>query len=160
MWNTFLFKGKFYDQSDGVAMGSPLAPVLANLFMGHYEKEWLSNYNGILPSYYYQDYTRYVDDIFSVSNSHDEAKWFFSILVQDHLKINLQWKQRLTKLFPFWMFLLIIITIFCMQLQSPYSGLLLNFNSSTSRFYKISLIKCLINRTYTVNNTWLVFIMI
>ena len=30
----FLFK----DQIDGVAMGSFLAPVLANLFMGHYEK--------------------------------------------------------------------------------------------------------------------------
>ena len=35
----FLFKGKFCDQINGVAMGSPLAPVLANLFMGHYEKE-------------------------------------------------------------------------------------------------------------------------
>ena len=35
----FLFKGKFYDQINGVAMGSPLAPVLANLFMSHYEKE-------------------------------------------------------------------------------------------------------------------------
>ena len=35
----FLFKGKFYDQIIGVSMGSPLAPVLANLFMGHYEKE-------------------------------------------------------------------------------------------------------------------------
>ena len=35
----FLFKGKFYDQINGVAMGSPLATVLANLFMGHYEKE-------------------------------------------------------------------------------------------------------------------------
>ena len=36
----FLFKGKFHDQIDGVAMGSTLAPVLANPFMGHYEKEW------------------------------------------------------------------------------------------------------------------------
>ena len=35
----FLFKGKFYDQIDGVAMGSSLAPALANLFMSHYEKE-------------------------------------------------------------------------------------------------------------------------
>ena len=35
----FLFKGKFYDQINGVAMGSPLAPVLASLFTGHYEKE-------------------------------------------------------------------------------------------------------------------------
>ena len=34
----FLFKGSFYDQIDGVAMGSPLPPVLANLFMGHHEK--------------------------------------------------------------------------------------------------------------------------
>ena len=37
----FLFKGKFYDQTDEVTMGSPLAPVLPNLFVGHYEKEWL-----------------------------------------------------------------------------------------------------------------------
>ena len=29
----FLFTGKFYDQVDGVAMDSPLAPILANLFL-------------------------------------------------------------------------------------------------------------------------------
>ncbi|XP_065677362.1 uncharacterized protein LOC136092752 [Hydra vulgaris] len=28
----FLFDGKYYDQTDGVAMGSPLAPILANIF--------------------------------------------------------------------------------------------------------------------------------
>ena len=32
----FLFKGEFYVQVDGVAMGSPLAPILANLFLGNY----------------------------------------------------------------------------------------------------------------------------
>ena len=41
----FLFNGEFFEQVDGVAMGSPLAPVLANLFMGHHEKIWLENYN-------------------------------------------------------------------------------------------------------------------
>ena len=30
----FIFNGKFYNQIDGVAMESPLAPVLANIFMG------------------------------------------------------------------------------------------------------------------------------
>ena len=40
----FLFNGKFYDQIDGVVMGSPLAPVLANLFMGHNEKLWFENF--------------------------------------------------------------------------------------------------------------------
>ena len=66
----FLFKGKSYDQIDGLIMGSPLGPVLVNLFMGHYEKEWLSNYDGVSPSYY----TRYADDIFSVFNLRDVAK--------------------------------------------------------------------------------------
>ena len=90
-------------------MGSPLAPVLANLSMDHYEKEWLSNYNGVLPSYY----TRYVDDVFSVFNSHDEAKQFFSLIsIQDTLMLIILWKQRSAMLFPFWMFLLIIVTIF------------------------------------------------
>jgi hypothetical protein len=33
----FLYDGTFYDQSDSVAMGSPLAPVIANFYMEHFE---------------------------------------------------------------------------------------------------------------------------
>jgi hypothetical protein len=29
----FTFNGQFYGQTDGVAMGSPLAPVIANFYM-------------------------------------------------------------------------------------------------------------------------------
>ena len=43
-----LFDGNYYDQIDGVAMGSPLGPVLANLFIGFYEKQWLKEFNLIL----------------------------------------------------------------------------------------------------------------
>ena len=35
----FIFNSKFYNQIDGVAMGSPLAPVLANIFMGFQESK-------------------------------------------------------------------------------------------------------------------------
>ena len=42
----FLFNDFIYDQIDGVAKGSPLAPILANLFMGNHEKYWLDNYKG------------------------------------------------------------------------------------------------------------------
>ena len=33
---------KYYDQIDGVAMGSPLSPVLANVFMFRIEEKWLT----------------------------------------------------------------------------------------------------------------------
>ena len=67
----FLFKGKFHDQIDGMAMGSPLVPGLRFIFL--WVQEFLSNYDGVSPSYY----TQYVD-IFLVFNSHDQAKQFFS----------------------------------------------------------------------------------
>ena len=38
-----------------------------------------------------------------------------------------------------------------------YSGSLLNFDSFTSCFYKISLRKCLIDCAYKINNTWVSF---
>ena len=40
----FMFNSKFYNQIDEVAMGSPLAPVLANIFMGFQESKWLNEY--------------------------------------------------------------------------------------------------------------------
>ena len=39
----FIFNSKFYNQIDGVAIGSPLAPVLANIFMGFYKSKWLND---------------------------------------------------------------------------------------------------------------------
>ena len=41
----FIFNSKFYNQIDGVVMGSPLNPVLANISMGFYEFKWLNGYN-------------------------------------------------------------------------------------------------------------------
>ena len=38
----FIFNSKFYNQIDGVAIGSPLAPVLANIFLGFHESKWLN----------------------------------------------------------------------------------------------------------------------
>lgn len=73
----------FYDQIDGVAMGSPLAIVLANLFMGHHEKHWLENYNlGI------EFYHRYVDDTFALFNTKQDALSFFSYINIQHPNIK------------------------------------------------------------------------
>jgi hypothetical protein len=34
----FSFSGDFYGQTDGVVMGSPLTPVIANFYLEDYEK--------------------------------------------------------------------------------------------------------------------------
>ena len=39
------FDNVIYDQVDEVAMDSPLAPALANLFLGHFESFWLKDPN-------------------------------------------------------------------------------------------------------------------
>ena len=43
----FIFQNVIYDQVDGISMGSPLAPTLANLFMGCNEQkcDWQSTAN-------------------------------------------------------------------------------------------------------------------
>ena len=55
----FFFNEEIYMQIDGVAMGSPLGPHLANIFMNHMEKKWLEEcpiqFKPVL-------YRRYVDD--------------------------------------------------------------------------------------------------
>ena len=48
----FIFNSKFYNQIDGVVMGSPLAPVLANIFMGFHESKWFNEYNLNKPKFY------------------------------------------------------------------------------------------------------------
>ena len=42
----FQFDGAIYDQIDGIAMGSPLAPALANMFMVYHEDKWLQSNEG------------------------------------------------------------------------------------------------------------------
>ncbi|XP_069678727.1 uncharacterized protein dlp [Periplaneta americana] len=39
----FMYKGQYYEQSDGVAMGSPLSPAVANLYMEDFEHRALEN---------------------------------------------------------------------------------------------------------------------
>ena len=59
--NYFLFNGSIYQQTDGVAMGSPPGPSLANAFLAHYEQVWLDDCPVEFKPVYYK---RYVDDIF------------------------------------------------------------------------------------------------
>ena len=54
------FDNIIYRQIDGIAMGSPLGPALANIFVRYYEEKLFSEISK--PAVYF----RYVDDIFAI----------------------------------------------------------------------------------------------
>ena len=93
----FLFQGNYYDQIDGVAIGSPLAPLLTNLFMGFHEKNWMEHYQGSPPVLY----RRYVDDIFAAFNSESEAKSFFDYINTRHTNIKFTMETEVNGIISF-----------------------------------------------------------
>ena len=55
-------------------MGSSLAPVLANIFMGFHKCKWLNEYNLNKPKFY----LRYADDILAAfENEQDSLNFYF-----------------------------------------------------------------------------------
>ena len=60
-------------------MVSSLAPVLANLFTGHHERVWLSNYDADILFY-----RRYVDDTFCLYNTEADANLFYICIDSRH----------------------------------------------------------------------------
>ena len=80
----FFFDVDLYDQIDGVAMGSPLAPALANLFMSHYETKWLQNEKASDVLHY----KRYVDDISCLFKREIEVGNFYSFINCQHPNIK------------------------------------------------------------------------
>ena len=57
----FLFQGQYYEQTQGAAMGSPVSPVLANLYMEFFEDRALST--AVNPP---RQWKRFVDDTFVI----------------------------------------------------------------------------------------------
>ena len=118
--------GFFYDQVDGVTMGSPLAPVLANLFMGYHEQLLLENYEGTSVLFY----RRYVDDTLCVFHNENDAMLFLDYLNRQHVNIKFTFeKEKIGKL-PFLDVLVTKSTNTCTTIifhKKTYTGLLMNF---------------------------------
>ena len=58
-------------------MGSPLGPVLANLFLGYHEKIWLEEFKTCEVVLY----RRYVDDIICMFACEKDADKFFTFVI-------------------------------------------------------------------------------
>ena len=150
----FILNSKFYNQIDGVAMESHLAPVLANIFMGFYESEWLDEYNLNKPRFY----LRYVDDILVVFDKEQDSFNYLNFLNKRHPNIKFTIEKQISHSIAFLDVFISGINNQNLTLQtyhkSTYTGLPLNFQNFASFSYKISLITCLTDRSFKISNNW------
>ena len=154
----FLFNGTVYDQIDGCAMGSPLAPVLANLFLGHYEKLWLSEYGGEKlggPLFY----RRYMDDVFAVFMNQDQAARFLTFLNGKHPNIKFTMEMSDRGVLNFLDVKVDNNDLFRTSVyhKPTFTGLMTNFRSFVPAEYKKRLVLTLMDRIFKINNTWTLF---
>ena len=83
---SFMFQGQYYQQMEGAAMGSPLSPIIANIFMEHFEKQVLESAPHP-PSLW----KRFVDDTFVILETTYKEEFFHHINSLDsHLKFTVQ----------------------------------------------------------------------
>ena len=57
----FTFQSRFYEQQEGAAMGSPISPIVTNLYMEDFEKKAISS-SPHTPLFW----RRFVDDTFTI----------------------------------------------------------------------------------------------
>ena len=93
----FQYGNEFFEQKDGAAMGSPLSPVVANIFMEEFENEALQE-AGSKPRLW----LRYVDDTFVIwSQGRDQLEDFLSFLNGRHGNIQFTMEEETDGSIPF-----------------------------------------------------------
>ena len=80
----FQFDAKFYDQVDGVAMGSPLGPLFANVFMSNFERKHKEKLRELGITHWW----RYVDDVFATLRDNTEPETILDYLNKQHRNIK------------------------------------------------------------------------
>ena len=101
-------------------------------------------------------YLKYVDDILAAFEKEQDSLNFLNFLNNKHPNIKFTTEKQVNHSIAFLDVFISGIDNQTLTLQtyrkSTYTGLLLNFKSFTSFSYKISLIKCLIDRSFKICN--------
>ena len=153
----FIFISLLYKQIDGVAVGSPLRPSLANAFLSYHEKNWLNNCpQGFKPVFY----RRYVDDIFILFKSNDHLKYFQDFLNSCHSNMSFSMETEKENKLSFQDVEIIrdqgkfTTTI---DQKSTFSGVYSNFESFLPSIYKFGMVYNLVYRCFRICSNWTQF---
>ena len=148
------FQRVLYEQVDGVAMGSPLGPLMANAFMCNIEEQ-LTNQNK-MPNFY----KRYVDDTLNIMPDVQAASTFLSTLNEIHPSISFTMELEKNGKLPF---LGMEITRNKTRLDRKVyrkptdTGLLLLYHSHVHMKYKQTLLKTIMNRAFKLSSNCKLF---
>ena len=86
----FLFQGKYYEKVQGAAMGSPISPLIANIFLEEFEVQALSSFPHT-PSLW----LRFVDDTFVINKAEHSQDLLQHINSQDlHIQFTVEPTQQ------------------------------------------------------------------
>ena len=120
--------------------------------MGFHEPKWLNEYNLNEPKFY----LRYVDDILPAFDNEQNSLNLLNFLNNRHSNIKFTIEKQNNNFIAFLDVFISGINNQSLTLQTYHKStctvLLLNFKNFTSFSYKISLIKCLIDRSFKICN--------
>ena len=137
-----LFDQEIYKPHDGVAMGLPLGPTLANVFLCYHEKNWLPN----CPSEFKPViYRRYVDGTFLLFHLKHHIEKFRNYLNRQHKNIKFTSETENENSISF---LDIKITRDKVYRKPTFSGVFTNFGSFIPKSYKCNLLFTLLHRAF------------
>ena len=91
----FSFNDTMYKQTDGVAMGSPLGPVLTNIFVGYFDSKLFFRVQKLTI------YFRYVDDTFAIFKQESDVDDFLVTLNRLHPALQFTFEKEHDDKLPF-----------------------------------------------------------
>ena len=154
----FTFDGNIYKQIDGVAMGSPLGPTLANTFMCHMEEKWMSDCpSDFKPTFY----RRYVDDTFLIFKSSSHIPLFLEYFNSRHPNIEFTCDNEIDCKLPF---LDMHVERSGGKLSTSvyrkptFTGLLSKYDSFAPILYKKNLVATLVFRSFKLSSDYFKFV--
>ena len=149
----FSFDNEYYVQTNGLAMGSPLAPTFADIFMIHLENKLMKKLKkaGLLW------YIRYVDDTFAIIHKNAKVNLIKKILNSFHNNVQFSSVQEQNNELPF---LDVLVYRKNKKLEtsvyrkSTYTGLMTKWSSFVPKRYKISAVSSMTYRAIQISSSF------
>ena len=145
----FQLDESYYQQNEGMAMGSPLSPVMANIYMEHFEQEALET-APLKPSLW----LRYVDDTFVLWQHQEDATSLLDHLNSIESDIQFTMEKEKDQILPF-------LDVKVEKTEHGFStgvyhkptstGRYLNFESNHPDSIKRGIVKCLQHRVKNIS---------